>query len=118
MGSTSAEELLNRAEKKASSTGGWFSSGHSKHEESVELFKEAANKFRIENRMLEAGQALVRAAEMEIKINERDFAATTFYDASKCFRMVRPDRAYFPRATAHDRSHHGCFLYTSPSPRD
>lgn len=90
---TSAEELLRSAEKKASSTGGWFSSSSSKHEESIELFKEAANKFRVDNRMTEAGQALVRAAEMELKTGEKDFASNSYYEASKCFRMTRPDQA-------------------------
>ncbi|WFD32672.1 vesicular-fusion protein S17 [Malassezia sp. CBS 17886] len=90
---TSAEELLISAEKKASSTGGWFSSSQSKHEESIELFKAAASKFRVDNRMSEAGQALIRAADMEIKLGEKDFAANTYYEASKCFRTVRPDQA-------------------------
>ena len=89
----SAEQLLASAEKKASSTGGWFSNSSSKREQAVELFKEAANKLRVENRMGEAGQALVRAADVELQTGERDFAANTFYEASKCFRMARPDQA-------------------------
>ncbi|PKI84900.1 vesicular-fusion protein S17 [Malassezia vespertilionis] len=93
MSSTSADALLQSAEKKASKNGGWFSSTQSIHEEAVELFKEAANKFRVENRMSEAGQALVRAADMEVMLNEKDFAANTYYEASKCFRMNRPDQA-------------------------
>lgn len=93
MGSTSAEALLRSAEKKASATGGWFTSSASKHEESIELFKEAANKLRVDNRLTEAGQALVRAAEMELKLGERDFAASTYYEASKCFRMTNPEQA-------------------------
>lgn len=93
MGGTSAEELLRSAEKKASATGGWFSSSSSKHEESIELFKAAANKFRVENRLTEAGRALVRAAEMEIKTGEQDFAANTYYEASKCFRMTDANQA-------------------------
>lgn len=93
MGGPSAEELLKRAEKKASSTGGWFTSKQSKLEEAVELFKEAANKLRAENRMEDAGRVLVKTAELEIETNERDFAANTYFEASKCYRMVRPDQA-------------------------
>ena len=89
----SAEQLLASAEKKASATGGWFSSSASKHEESIELFKAAANKFRVDNRLTEAGHALVRAAEMEIKTGEPDFAAGSYYEASKCFRMTDPHQA-------------------------
>ena len=70
----SAEQLLASAEKKASSTGGWFSNSSSKREQAVELFKEAANKLRVENRMGEAGQALVRAADVELQTGERDLS--------------------------------------------
>ncbi|WFD34889.1 vesicular-fusion protein S17 [Malassezia cuniculi] len=93
MGSESAEALLQSAEKKAASTGGWFSSPASKHEESIELFKAAANKFRVDNRLDDAGKALVRAAEMEVRTGEKDFAATTYFEASKCFRMSNPGQA-------------------------
>ncbi|WFD00162.1 vesicular-fusion protein S17 [Malassezia yamatoensis] len=90
---TSAEELLRNAEKKATASGGWFSSSSSKHEEAIELFKAAANKFRVDNRLTEAGRALVRAAEMEIKTGESDFAANTYYEASKCLRITDPSQA-------------------------
>lgn len=90
--SLSADELLKRAEKKATSSGGWFTSKQSQKEEAVELFKDAANKLRADNRLDESGAALVRAAELEIAIGEKDFAANTYYEASKCFRMSRPDR--------------------------
>ena len=93
MGGSSAEELLQRAEKKASSTGGWFSSTQSKREEAIELYKEAAHKLRAENRMEEAGSVLIKAADLEIQINEKDFAANTYFEASKCYRMVRLDQA-------------------------
>ena len=98
MSGTSAEALLAGAEKNAASTGGWFSSSSSKHEQSIELFKGAASKFRVENRMDEAGRALVRAAQMELKTGEKDFAANTFYEASKCFRMGNPRRECVGRA--------------------
>lgn len=95
MAGSGVEDLLKRAEKKATSSGGWFSSKNSGKEEAVELYKEAANKLRVENRMEESGQVLVKAAELEIQIGEKDFAANTYYEASKCFRMSRPDRTYF-----------------------
>lgn len=88
-----ADDLLKRADKLANASGGWFSSKQSKQEEAVGLYKEAANKLRAEGRMEDAGRVLVQAAELELKTNEKDFAANTYYDASKCFRTVRPDQA-------------------------
>lgn len=91
MSSSSPEELLKTAEKRASSTSGWFSSGSAKLEEAAELFKAAGNKFRLANRFDEAGQAFMRAAETEIKAGEIDYAAITFFEATKCFKMARPE---------------------------
>ncbi|SPO19803.1 probable SEC17 - transport vesicle fusion protein [Ustilago trichophora] len=93
MSTSTPEELFKNAEKKASASGGWFSSATSKQEEAVELFKAAANKFRIANRFEEAGNAYMRAAETEIKTGEKDYAANTFFEANKCFRMSRPELA-------------------------
>lgn len=90
----SAEELLKRAEKKATSSGGWFSSKKSNKEEAIELYKEAANKLRADTRMDEAGVALLQAAQLEVETDEKDFAANTYFEASKCFRMSRPDRMF------------------------
>ena len=89
---SSAQDLLKHAEKKASSSGGWFSSSQGKLEEAAELFKGAANKFRLDNHFEEAGNAFMKAAETEIKNNETDYAANTYFEASKCFKMVRPER--------------------------
>ena len=101
MSTSSAEELLKNAEKKASASGGWFSSAQSKLEEAVELFKAAANKFRIQNRFEEAGNAYMRAAETEVKVGEKDYAANTYFEAHKSFKMSRPERKYthIPRQT-------------------
>ena len=90
--SMSAEDMLRAADKKATSSGGWFSSSQGKLEEAAELYKGAGNKFRIDNRFEEAGHAFMKAAETEIKNNEPDFAANTFFEASKSFKMARPER--------------------------
>lgn len=92
MSNSTPEELLKAADKRASSSGGWFSSGSGKLEEAAELFKAAGNKFRLANRFDEAGQAFMRAAETEIKAGETDYAANTFFEAHKCFKMARPER--------------------------
>lgn len=93
MSTSSPEELLKNAEKKASATSGWFSSASSKQEEAIELFKAAANKFRIANRFEDAGSAYMRAAETELKTGEVDYAANTYFEANKCFRLSRPELA-------------------------
>lgn len=95
--SSSPEELLKSAEKRAASSGGWFSSGSAKLEEAAELFKAAGNKFRLANRFDEAGQAFMRAAETEIKAGEGDYAANTFFEAFKIFKMARPERKFKDR---------------------
>jgi alpha-soluble NSF attachment protein len=95
MSSSSPEELLKTAEKRASSSSGWFSSGSAKLEEAAELFKAAGNKFRLANRFDEAGQAFMRAADTEIKAGETDYAANTFFEAHKCFKMARPESEHF-----------------------
>lgn len=94
MASSSPEELLKSAEKRVNSGGGFFSFGSSsaKYEEGAELYKAAANKFRASNRFEEAGHAFMHAAETEIKGGETDYAANTFFEASKCFKMSRPER--------------------------
>ncbi len=94
---SSAQDLLKAADKKASSSGGWFSSSQGKLEEAAELYKGAANKFRLDNLFEEAGNAFMKAAETEIKNNEQDFAANTYFEASKCFKMVRPEREWLFR---------------------
>ncbi|KAE8214927.1 hypothetical protein CF327_g1766 [Tilletia walkeri] len=93
MSASTPEELLSIAEKKAAATSGWFSSASTKLEEAVELFKAAGNKFRLANRFQEAGDAIMRAAETEYKLGEQDFAANTFYEASKNYKLVRPELA-------------------------
>lgn len=103
MASPSPEEFLKTAEKRAATTGGFFSFGSSsnKLEEAAELFKAAANKFRLAHRFDEAGHAFMKAAETEINAGEKDYAANTFFEASKCFKMSRPEREYAPAFAPH-----------------
>ncbi|CEH13378.1 vesicular-fusion protein sec17 [Ceraceosorus bombacis] len=93
MSNSSAEQLLAAAEKRANSSGGWFSSKATAQEEAVEMFKAAANKFRIANRFNEAGDAFMRAGQVEEKSQDKDFAANTFFEASKCYKMGSPEKA-------------------------
>lgn len=89
---SSPEQLLASGEKRAAASGGWFSSKGAALEEAIELFKGAGNKFRLANRFEEAGGAFMRAAQTEEKSGEKDFAANTYVEASKCYRQCRPER--------------------------
>ena len=60
MPKSQGDELLAKAEKKASSSPGWFGSSSTKFEEAGDLFQQAANAFKIEKRWTESGQAFER----------------------------------------------------------
>ncbi|KAG9296390.1 hypothetical protein G9A89_014982 [Geosiphon pyriformis] len=83
MSERDAQNLLAKADKKAT-TFGWF--GGNKFEEASELYNKAANTFKLAKRWKEAGDAFIRAASMQIQLNERDEAATTYINASKCYK--------------------------------
>ena len=91
----SAQSLLAQAEKKANSSGGFFSFGSSstKFEEAGDLFQGAAIAFKTESRWKESGDAFCKAAEMAIKAGEKDDAAQRFQEASKMYKKTHPDRA-------------------------
>ncbi|CAG8473890.1 10377_t:CDS:2 [Racocetra fulgida] len=78
-----AQALLAKADKKAT-TFGWF--GSNKFEEAAELYNKAANIFKLGKRWKEAGDAFTKAANMQLQLNERDDAATTFINAAKCYK--------------------------------
>ncbi|KAJ2786553.1 vesicular-fusion protein S17 [Coemansia interrupta] len=85
-----AYELLQEAEKKAIQKG-WFSGP--KFDEAGDLFEQASNQFKIAKLMREAGDAMMKAAQMSLKLGERDDAAQRFVTASKCFKKSYPEQA-------------------------
>ena len=89
-----AQSLLASADKKANSSSGFFSFGSSstKYEEAHDLYKGAANAFKLEGRFKESGDAFCKAAEMSLKQNEKDDAANDFWDASKAYKKSHPER--------------------------
>ena len=85
--------LTIQADKKASkSKGGFFSFGSSstKYEEAAETYIEAANAFRLQKLLVESGQAFEKAAEMQLKSDEKDDAANTLVEAYKVYRRDKP----------------------------
>lgn len=92
---STAQSMLANADKKANSSGGFFSSFGSstaKFEEAHDLYKGAANAFKLESRWKESGDAFCKAAEMSLKTGEKDDAANDFWDASKSYKKSHPER--------------------------
>ncbi|KAK1922187.1 soluble NSF attachment protein [Papiliotrema laurentii] len=93
MGKSQAEEYLAKAEKKASSSTGWFSSSSSKWEEAGDLFQQAANAFKVEKRWTESGQAFEREAACRQHANETNDAMNAFHNAAKSYKKSDPEAA-------------------------
>ncbi|KAF8506917.1 vesicular-fusion protein SEC17 [Russula emetica] len=70
-----AQTLLEKADKKANSSSGWFSSSSTKFEEAGDLYQQAANSFKLEKLFREAGDAFSKEAECREKCNETNDAA-------------------------------------------
>src|ERR1700730_5133195 len=88
---SAAQTLLEKADKKAISSGGWFSSSSSKFEEAGDLYQQAANSFKIDKLFKEAGDAFAREAECREKSGENSEAANAWWNASKAYKRGFPD---------------------------
>jgi alpha-soluble NSF attachment protein len=88
-----AQTLLEKAEKKANSSSGWFSSSSTKFEEAGDLYQQAANSFKLEKLYREAGDAFAKEAECREKCNETNDAANAWWNAAKAYKRGYPDRA-------------------------
>jgi len=100
MPSTSpAQALLNKADKKANSSTGWFSSQSSKYEEAGDLYQHAANAFKIDKQFREAGDAHAREAECREKCKESNDAANAWWNAAKAYKRGYPERKPHPLDT-------------------
>ena len=73
-----AQTLLEKADKKANSSSGWFSSSNTKYEEAGDLYQQAANAFKIDKLFREAGDAHAREAECREKCSETNEAANAW----------------------------------------
>ncbi|KAI0788476.1 TPR-like protein [Abortiporus biennis] len=88
-----AQTLLEKADKKANSSTGWFSSASTKFEEAGDLYQQAANAFKIDKQFKEAGDAHAREAECREKSNEPNEAAQAWWNAAKAYKRTNPDLA-------------------------
>ncbi|KAF9954895.1 hypothetical protein BGZ72_004182 [Mortierella alpina] len=91
MSEREAQELVAKADKKATSSS-WFFGGN-KFEEAAELYTKAANIYKMAKRWKESGDTFCKAADMQLKGNERDEAASTFINASKSYKKSSPQDA-------------------------
>lgn len=91
-----AQSLLQKADKKANSSTGWFSSSSTKYEEAGDLYQQAANAFKLEKLFREAGDAFAREAECREKCKEANDAANAWWNAAKAYKQGFPDRELYP----------------------
>jgi alpha-soluble NSF attachment protein len=87
-----AQLLLEKADKKANSSTGWFGSLSSKFEEAGDLYQQAANAFKLDKLFREAGDAFAREAECREQCKEINEAANAWWNASKAYKRGFPDR--------------------------
>nr|AAB38331.1 sec17-like protein [Coprinopsis cinerea] len=90
---SAAQALFEKADKKANSSGGWFSSANSKWEEAGDLYQQAANAFKLEKQFKEAGDAFAREAECREKCKESLDAGNAWWNAAKAYKRGYPDLA-------------------------
>ncbi|KAF4622975.1 hypothetical protein D9613_001766 [Agrocybe pediades] len=88
-----AQTLLEKADKKANSSTGWFTSASTKFEEAGDLYQQAANSFKIEKLFKEAGDAFAREAECRELCKEENEAANAWWNAAKAYKRGFPDLA-------------------------
>ncbi|KAG5638664.1 vesicular-fusion protein S17 [Sphagnurus paluster] len=88
-----AQVLLEKADKKANSSGGWFTSNATKFEEAGDLYQQAANSFKLEKLFKEAGDCFSREAECREKCKEQNEAANAWWNAAKAYKRGYPDLA-------------------------
>ena len=89
---SSAQSLLQKAEKKVNSSGGWFSSSSAKYEEAGDLYQQAANAFKLEKLFRESGDCFAKEAECREKCNEINDAANAWWFSAKSYKNGYPDR--------------------------
>jgi len=84
-----AQALIAKAEKKASSSSGWFSTQSTKWEEAGDLYQQAANAFKLEKTFQDAGDAFAKEAECREKCGETSEASNAFWNAAKAYKQTQ-----------------------------
>ena len=91
------QSLIAQAEKKASSSGGFFSmimgSSSFQLEDAADLYIQAGNAFRLNKDSKSAGKAFEKAAELRKQTEAKDESANTLIEAYKAYRTDEPESA-------------------------
>jgi alpha-soluble NSF attachment protein len=87
-----AQLLFEKADKKANSSAGWFSSSSAKYEEAGDLYQQAANSYKLEKLFKEAGDSFAREAECRELSKETNEAANAWWNSAKAYKRGFPDR--------------------------
>ncbi|GAA5937560.1 alpha-soluble NSF attachment protein SEC17 [Sporobolomyces koalae] len=93
--SSQGDQLRQKADKKATSTSSFsfFSSSTTKYEEAHDLYQSAGNSYKIDKRFKDAGDCFSKAAEMALKMDEKDDAANDYWTAAKAYKLSHPELA-------------------------
>ncbi|KAJ3226960.1 vesicular-fusion protein S17 [Clydaea vesicula] len=83
-------KILAEAEK-AHSYKGWF--GQNKLDEAAELYTKAANQFKLQKKLKEAGDCFLKQADCCLKAGEKDEASSSYINASKAFKKGYPQES-------------------------
>lgn len=89
-----AQATIEKADKKANSSTGWFGSASTKFEEAGDLYQQAANAFKLEKQFRQAGDAFAREAECREKCKELNEEANAWWNAAKAYKQGFPDCEY------------------------
>lgn len=93
---STAQTILEKADKKINSSTGWFSSSSTKYEEAGDIYQQAANAFKLDKRFRDAGDAFAREAECREKCKESNEAANAWWNAAKAYKRGYPDCKSIP----------------------
>ncbi|KAL7642757.1 UNVERIFIED_CONTAM: hypothetical protein RMT77_006045 [Armadillidium vulgare] len=91
-----AIQMMAEAEKKLSSSKGFFGAlfgGSSKVDEAMDLYQQAANKFKMAKKWGSAGQAFTELANLHLKAGSRLDASSNFVEAGNCYKKTDPNEA-------------------------
>lgn len=94
-----AMQLMAEAEKKLTSSKGFLGSlfglfsGSSKVDEAMDLYQQAANKFKMAKKWGSAGHAFTELASLHAKAGSRLDAATNYVEAGNCYKKTDPNES-------------------------
>ncbi|KAK8803416.1 hypothetical protein WA158_001110 [Blastocystis sp. Blastoise] len=100
MSKEKGDQLFSQAEARLNKFS--FFNKMAKYEDAAEIFKKAANQYKVSMSWPEAGQSFARAAECYMTLNQNFDAATSYQDAAACFKKNDLDKAieYYQEAIA------------------